>query len=142
MLDGVSLLPVGEARFEGPSDQVLEFDGPALGAERPHAHLMSQTLDRARLEPVGTVEPSVDRLSEYVGEYWSEDAEVSYWIELHEGRLRSRQRYDVFIDLTPVYEDAFTGFGATFIFDRDPAGLVSGFTMARDRVWGLDFERR
>ncbi len=142
IVNNVPLVPVNATRFEGPSDFVLEFDARQGNEGRPDAHLMSQVLDRARLEPVDTVEPSSLVLGDYVGEYYSDDAEVTYWIELDGDQLRSRQRYDVTIELTPAYQDAFTGFGATFIFHRDGSGRVTEFSMTRDRVWDLDFERR
>lgn len=138
---GVPLTPVSPTRFEGAGAYVLEFDEPASEDSRPSAFLMSQVLDRARLEPIEIADPSPEQLAEYVGAYRSEEAEVTYWIEVDGGQLRSRQRYDVTISLTPAYEDAFTGFGATFIFDRDGSGRVTGFTMSRGRVWGLGFER-
>ena len=135
------LVPVSPTRFEGPAAYFLEFDEPSLEGARPAAFVGSQTLDRARLEPVEVADPSVAELAEYTGAYRSADAEVTYWIEVVEGRLQSRQRYDVTIPLAPAYLDAFTGFGATFIFQRDAAGRVTGFTMSRARVWGLTFER-
>ncbi len=138
---GTPLTPVSPTRFEGPGAYVLEFSEPASEGSRPSAYSMSQVLDRARLEPIEIADPSPEQLTQYVGAYRSEEAEVTYWIEVDGGQLRSRQRYDVTISLSPAYEDAFTGFGATFIFERDGSERVTGFTMSRGRVWGLRFDR-
>ncbi|MDH3731989.1 MAG: serine hydrolase [Gemmatimonadota bacterium] len=151
LLNGVPLRPVSDTRFEGPSDYVLEFESPPAEEGRPVGMLYSQVLDRATLEPVELSEPGPARLREYVGTYRSDDAEVTYRIELDGEQLVSRQRYDVNMALRPAYEDAFTGWsaitetparsGSTFIFRRDAAGRVTGFSMSRGRVWNLRFER-
>lgn len=151
LLNGIPLRPVSESRFEGPSDYVLEFTPPPVPGARPVATLYSQVLDRATLEPVATAEPSLARRGAYVGTYRSEDAEVTYRIDLDGEQLVSRQRYDVSMALQPAYEDAFTGWsaitetpsrsGSTFIFHRDETGAVTAFSISRGRVWNLRFER-
>jgi CubicO group peptidase (beta-lactamase class C family) len=140
-VNGTPLSPVSTTRFEGASSTVLEFEPPAMAGRGPVAYLSTQVLERARLEPIESGPPESMLLEDYAGEYRSDEAEVTYWIEVDGSRLRSRQRYDVMIDLTPVYEDAFSGFGATFIFERDAGGEVVGFSMSRGRVWDLDFRR-
>ena len=77
-------------------------------------------------------------LTDYVGTYVSDEAEVTYVVGVQDGTLVLKRRPDTTLRLAVVYADGFRGLG--FIrFHRDNAGKVTGFSVSQDRVWDLRF---
>ena len=99
------------------------------------------------IDQFGTVEPyeripdaqlQPRPLTDYVGTYVSDEAEVTYAVSVQDGTLVLKRRPDTIIRLAVVYADGFRGLG--FIrFHRDSGGKVTGFSVSQDRVWDLRF---
>lgn len=83
------------------------------------------------------------QLAEYVGEYWSDEAEVAYKVVMEDSKLVIQGGPDISAALTPLYADAFQA-GDEFLvrFTRNRNGKLSGLTLGFDRVRALRFERR
>ena len=80
-------------------------------------------------------------LTDYVGTYSSDEAEVTYRAEIQDDALVLRRRPDTTIKLRGVYADGFQG-GIGFVrFHRDAGGKVIGFSISQDRVWDLRFRK-
>ena len=80
------------------------------------------------------------RLTEYVGDYWSEELRTTIRLELHEGKLAFRERggnWNVFL---PTDRDRFDG-SITLEFTRNPAGEVTEVLISGDRVRHLRYLR-
>jgi hypothetical protein len=58
------------------------------------------------------------------------------------GALAIAQRPDRVYPLNPVYQDAFSSELGTVIFRRDGTGRVNAFSVVRERVWDLRFQRQ
>jgi len=101
------------------------------------------------IDQYGTVEPyeripeaglQPRPLTDYVGTYVSDEAEVTFVASVQDGTLVLKRRPDTTIRLATVYADGFRGLG--FIrFHRDSAGKVTGFSVSQDRVWDLRFAK-
>lgn len=76
-------------------------------------------------------------LSSYTGTYYSSELDSTIQIEVRNGRLRYRNRWESDI-LRPSGTGGFTYSGVKLTFDADS----KGFTMDAGRVRGLHFERR
>jgi len=86
--------------------------------------------------------PTAAELAGYVGEYHSDEAEVSYTVEVAGDVVRIRRRPGVTYRLTPTGKDEFrSSNGWTIRFRRDDAGRVTGFSVGTSRVWDLAFTR-
>jgi CubicO group peptidase (beta-lactamase class C family) len=90
---------------------------------------------------VAQAAPTAAELQELVGEYVSDEAEVTYRIEVKDGALRLLLRPAQVQPLAPAYRDAFTGPGGFILFRRDEAGRVTGLSLGSGRVRDLRFRR-
>lgn len=105
-------------------------------ASTPRSSSSSRSRERS------SYSPSTRELTEFVGEYYSDEAEVSYSVEYTGNAIRLRRRPGVVLRLTPTEKDAFrTSNGWTIKFRRDESGRVTGFSVGLSRVWDLPFER-
>jgi CubicO group peptidase (beta-lactamase class C family) len=86
--------------------------------------------------------PSRVAQAEYAGRYESAELDVRYTIVATDTGLVVRQRKRDDMRLVPAFADGFTGgFGATFIFTRNRAKKVDGFTITDGRSRGVRFDR-
>lgn len=138
---GMSLTAMSETEFASPAGVSIVFDAAGDGGTRPGATMDTPVADGVRIEPVEGFEPAASDLAAYVGAYHSDEAEVTYWVEVEDGGLVLRDRYGDGPSLVPVYPDAFRQGGSTFIFRRDETGRVTQASLSQGRVWDLRFER-
>ena len=138
---GMSLTAMSETAFASPAGVSIVFDAAADGGARPGATMDTPVADGVRIEPVEGFEPNASDLAAYVGAYHSDEAEVTYWVEVEDGGLVLKDRYGDGPSLVPVYPDAFRQGGSTFIFRRDESGRVTQASLSQGRVWDLRFER-
>ena len=140
-LGGMSLAAMSETEFASPAGVSIVFDGPAGSGARPGATMDTPVADDVRIEPVDGFEPTAADLAAYAGAYHSDEAEVTYWVEVEDGGLVLKDRYGDGQSLAPVYRDAFRRGGSTFIFRRDDTGRITEASLSQGRVWDLRFER-
>lgn len=137
---GTVLRPVSERRFEG-GGTVLEFEAEAFADGRPAALLNTIGADGVRIEPVPEFRPAESQLREYTGTYRSDEAEATYTVEIENGTFVMKDRWGQGRILQPLYPDAFSSGGNTFIFRRDPTGRVTEVSLSQGRVWDLRFKK-
>src|SRR3712207_1504166 len=105
---GPELTPLSRTAFRDPSGGVGTFE---FGAKGLPAILRLATSDGDTtsylLEQSWT--PTAAELRQYVGDYDSEEAEVTYGVTLgDDGKLMLRGRYGRTLELVPAYRHAFT----------------------------------
>jgi CubicO group peptidase (beta-lactamase class C family) len=138
---GRSVSPLSSSLFLVENGSKLDFfTGPDGKAG---LRLLTPDGDSIPHERVAEAAPTTAQLAEYVGEYWSGEAEATYRIVMEDGRLVAKARPEFSAGLKPLYADAFqTEHGWLVRFTRDGNGRVSGFTFGLSRVRALRFERR
>jgi CubicO group peptidase (beta-lactamase class C family) len=89
--------------------------------------------------------PREEQLSDYAGDYYSDELDTTYTIEVADDRLLATHRSNEAISLTPVEPDAFEG-DAWFLrqlqFTRADTGRVVGLIATSGRVRNMRFEKR
>jgi len=133
------LTPVSGTRFVTNRGVTLEFQSAQDGA-RPNAVLQTPDGDSMHLEPVPAFQPTAAELAQYVGEYHSDEADVTYRVEVKNDVLSLVDRYGDGRPLAPAYPDAFASQFGLVIFRRE-GGRVRGLSVVQGRVWDLRFER-
>jgi hypothetical protein len=133
--DGTALLTLSSKRFTDGDGLVIEFDGKGGG-----------TLDEGngtitRIERFAAAKPTAAELETLASTYTSDDAEISITARVRDGSLELTRRPDSVFLLTPLYADAFDSELGTIIFRRDGTGRPVAFSVVRERVWDLRFER-
>jgi len=143
------LTPVSETQLESAAlGATIEFENASPGERASATYAIDG--DTVRLEPVDGFAPTVAELAGYVGKYHSDEAEVTYTIEVRDGALAILDRYNRGQTLSPIYPDAFsaraeivmTGSLGTITFRRDDNGQVDGLSVSQSRVWNLRFEKQ
>jgi len=130
---GAPLQAQSGTRFSTTNRRSVEIEGTRL-------RLIDQygTVEPYERIPEASLQPRP--LTDYVGTYVSDEAEVTFVASVQDGTLVLKRRPDTTIRLATVYADGFRGLG--FIrFHRDSAGKVTGFSVSQDRVWDLRFAK-
>jgi len=150
---GDRLFASSSSEFSSASGIEISFETVPMADGRPAALMDSPVGDDVRLEPVADFEPTARELADYVGSYYSHEAEATYSIAADGGTLTIANRYGEGPPgnairplgpdrtLTPAYRDVFTRGLTTYIFRRDQAGRITGLSLSEARVWDLRFER-
>jgi CubicO group peptidase (beta-lactamase class C family) len=140
---GPELTPLSRTVFRAPNGSVgtFEFGAKGLPAILRLAVSSGDTISYL-LEENWTPTPA--ELRQYVGEYSSNEAEVTYAVTLEEnGKLMLRGRYARNLELVPAYRHAFTtSQGPDLVaFRRDARGRVTTMSFGMGRVRDLQFRR-
>ena len=144
------LAAVSDTLFVGvntPTDRYyrFEFEPQPGGGYRVHA-----LYDGRRewlLLPQYTIERPAEQLVGFTGDYYCDDLDVTYSLEVHDGELYYRFRDDERGPLRPAPtekpepSDSFRVYGSELAFTRDAGGQVDGFTLNTSRAQNLRFQR-
>lgn len=141
------LAPESESKFRGTNSLRSEFEftessDPKVAAIRVR---LSPGLGQPVFDfyPAKPVEPTADELAGYAGSYRSEALDITYRIEVKDGRLLVQFRTSPPQPILPTVRDSFSSGGRNFSFNRDPRGVVKGFVLSdpTGRLRGVDFNR-
>ena len=80
-------------------------------------------------------------LANYVGSYYSDEAEVVYEVALDGAALVIKRRPDTVMRLRPTAKDEFSAGSRSFKFIRGTNGAVNEFSLRGSRVFDLRFTR-
>ncbi len=90
-----------------------------------------------KLPPPPTL--SAAELAAFVGRYTSAELDTWATVEVREGALSIRSRYDVWRSLAPLAKDVFVAAGNRLDFARGRRGEVSGFRLSAARLANVEF---
>jgi hypothetical protein len=138
------IAPVSAAEFrefEAPIRIDVRFQNRGEG-ERPLMHVSFERQKPSVFDPVKLVAPTPAELAEYAGEYYSDEAQVSYKIGVENGGLVVGVRGGRKLVLSPALKDEFLFANFNFEFTRDPQNKVNGFLMDTDRSINVRFVKR
>lgn len=139
--------PVSQTRFlsvGSPVDLVFEFEKEE--DSRPSRVSIKRGEDLRTYIRVRQEILSDEQLKAFVGDYYSQELDVSYRIVLEEGRLRIEHEnpHRPFPGglLVPRIKDMYTVQGLLLRFDRDEQRSVSSLTVDAGRVKNIRFEKK
>jgi CubicO group peptidase (beta-lactamase class C family) len=89
-----------------------------------------------------TATPTAETLSEYAGEYWSEELQVTYRLSMEDGDLYSQVRMYPKNILRRLSKDVLSGGRMKLTFERDDNKQIQGFALDAGRVRNLRFVKR
>ncbi len=127
--------------FEVPVRIDVRFENRGEG-ERPLMHL---SIDRQKsnvFEPVKFVSPTPADLAEYVGDYYSDDAKVTYSVGLEKDKLLVTNRQKRKLVLSPALKDEFLFASFNFEFTRDRDNKINGFLLDTGLSINVRFVKR
>ena len=139
--DDVKLKPVSSYEFEvGGFDVLVSFHrNESQEIETLRIHQNGQTSSAARL---AAFDKDLVELSEFEGEFYSDELSTAYEFISEEGSLIARHNRLSDISLSPVKRDNFSGdtwfFGAVD-FVRDSSGTIRGCKVSSGRIRDVYF---
>jgi CubicO group peptidase (beta-lactamase class C family) len=125
-----SLITVGE---KGPVSGVFESSG--------RLRVANEVDGDHYYDPVARANPSRAELEGMVGEYTSDEAEVSLTVTLETAGLVMHRRPGAAFPLTATYRDAFASELGGVRFIRNAGGRVKEMSISESRVWDLRFQK-
>jgi CubicO group peptidase (beta-lactamase class C family) len=140
----LELFPESETKFFlKVMDAQVEFQKDEKGQyTQLTGYQNDQILKGKRIVPASNTPKD---LSEYPGDYYSEELGTTYSIVLKDGNLIAQHRRNSDFPLTAKAKDSFAG-GAWFFsnvtFTRDKDNRVDGLTVSGSRVRNLRFDRQ
>jgi CubicO group peptidase (beta-lactamase class C family) len=134
--NGATLTARSATRYAGANGQSYEF------APDGTLSIVDQFGTVQTYARVTTTELPARSLTDYAGEYGSDDAEVTMTAAVQGDALVLRRRPDAVMTLTPLYADAFRAPIGFVRFHRNAAGTVVAFSVTQDRVWDLRFTKK
>ena len=140
---GTELIPVAPNKFQ-VIDSLVEvtFEGEKNGKPL-RIRRVSGNYPPVTYNAVSFFNPSSAQLSDYAGNYYSEELEVTHSVSVKDGKLRIRIRSLPERELNPIYADAFiSGSLGQIKFTRDSAGKVNGYEVFTGRIRHLRFIKR
>ncbi len=96
------------------------------------------------LEAIEIVSPTSSQLAEYIGDYYSDELQVTYKLTVEEGKLLIKNKSMPILSLAPLGKDKFdVGVGgASLSFIRDSQNRVVGFQLDAGRVTDIHFVKK
>ncbi len=92
-------------------------------------------------EPITLASPSPEDLQEYVGEFFSEELNVTYKFIIREGKLYVKYRTAPDSPLEPTIKDEFKLSWKRCQFSRDNEGKIKGFILVAGDIMRIPFEK-
>jgi CubicO group peptidase (beta-lactamase class C family) len=102
---------------------------------------ISSEMDTILYEKVERSDPTSAELEAMIGDYASDEAEVTLTVKLEGDRLWIHRRPDAKIPLTPTYKDGFSSQLGSIRFLRDGSGKIAEMSLGESRVWDLRLRR-
>lgn len=143
-----SISPVSKRKFLSIDARVeleIEFDKKAK-KKSIIIRVKREGREPYTLEPVVLVSPTAEELEELVGEYYSDELQVAYRLELKDGKLFlvHENPYKDYPDspLEPTLRDNFMISGMQIQFFRNQENEVESFAVNAGRVKNIRFVRK
>jgi hypothetical protein len=139
--NSTALLPVSQTTFRHSSAPItFTFSSQADGSLRLDVASPTGGTDAYRRMPPPRAERA--SLGEYVGDYFSDELDTTWRIDVEDDSLVVRRRALADQALRPAFLDAFLSPAGVLRFTRDPGGRVAGFVVGAGRVTGFRFQVR
>jgi CubicO group peptidase (beta-lactamase class C family) len=138
------LIPLGSGRFRvlGPPVKVVLNFSPAQGATPARVTVEVEGSRPETMEAVASFEPTLEQLSDFTGDFNSDELDAPWKLRVEDGKLTLRIGNNPARTLAPTFRDAFISQGVQLIFTRAADGKPSGFSIQAGRVRNIRFVPR
>lgn len=86
--------------------------------------------------------PDKNELESFEGDYWSDELETVYHLNVNDDKLSIEHRWIGQLSLDPIKNDFFrTEWGFFVKFNRNPEGNISGLSIYSGRTMNVNFQR-
>ncbi|MFN8344591.1 MAG: serine hydrolase domain-containing protein [Spirosomataceae bacterium] len=132
---GENLLPVAENAFIWRGNR-LEFH-----SGKPTRLSLITAQDTTSFVAVADARSDEKVMAEYLGDYWSDEAEAKFSVRLKDGKLVLYRAPQSEFPLTPTYKDGFLAAPGILHFERDKKGRVNILNISVSRARNVAFKK-
>jgi uncharacterized membrane protein (UPF0182 family) len=93
-------------------------------------------------EAIQLVSPTSTQLSDYVGDYYSDELQFTYKLVMKDGKLFFRHRNALKKPLSPTLKDMFKVSYVRIQFVRDRQNRISAFNLSSERTRNIRFAKK
>lgn len=127
--------------LEAPVEVIVRFEKQAEG-QPLLMHVTIEGRNPETYEAFHPVEPTLEKLKDYEGDYYSDELGVTFKLALKEGRLYFSHRNAPAGTLQPTLEDKFVLGNWNLSFKRGGEAKVACFVLNAGRVRNLQFTKK
>lgn len=139
--EGYVLTPVSQTRFLFPEQPIAVEFVAATGRGPQEMQVLVQGERPVVYQRVPSFAVSATPLTEFAGNYRSEELEITYTLAVQDSGLVIRTRKARDIVVRPVFADAFQGDDIGLLRFTRAGRRATGFTVSTGRVRGVRFDR-
>lgn len=132
---GGNLVPVGENVF------LLGLSRIEIRPAQPKSFLFITPVDTTHFTAVDSAKLDEKTMNDYVGDYYSDEAEAKFSIRLKDGKLIAHREPKTDIVLSPTYKDGFNTPAGGIYFERDKKGRVTNMKISVGRARNVAFRK-
>ncbi len=133
---GGNLVPISENVFQLGPNQV------EIVSSKPKHLLLKSVFDTTYFIAVDSARTDEKSLQQYTGEYYSEEAQVTYRVFIKNGKLVMHRDPKTDFILVPSYKDGFNFPGGNIHFERDKKNKISTIKVYVGRARNVEFTKR
>lgn len=131
-----TLLPLGDHAF---TDGDTRFE--LVNGKTSFLRLIDAAMDSVDYFPVAEGSKDSSSSKQYLGEYYSTEADTRYSILMKDGKLNLFRQPESWYILSPTYKDGFEFDFGILYFVRNGKALITGFNASVDRARNIQFTR-
>ena len=141
MLNGsMKLIPIGPLSFRiDGEEEELKFEA---FTDSNYQLTITSGNDMDIYNQVDSKNNAIDNISDYEGDFWSDELETVYHITTKNGKLNVYHRWLGDIPLNPISQDFFgTNYGFYVKFNRNQANKITSLSISSSRTLNVVFKR-
>ena len=131
--EGGGLKPIAENVFRTSDNNMLELYSKGV-------LIISAEKDSIRFTKVEAARLDEKNIQEYVGEYYSDEVEAKYQVQVRNGKLLLILKPRIEYELKPSYKDGFDIPEGVIYFERAKNRVIN-FKMSVERAWNIEFRK-
>ncbi|HYE55279.1 MAG TPA: serine hydrolase domain-containing protein [Chitinophagaceae bacterium] len=127
--------PISDRMFGAGSNRLV------FTAGKKNMLFITAARDTTHFTGVDSATLTADKMTEYVGEYYSEEAEAKVFVIIKNGQLMVHQKPKTELLLRPTYKDGFDYPAGSVQFERDKKNKVILFKTSSSRARNVVFKK-
>lgn len=122
------------------SDEVFASGNNRIEIRQKGLLFITGTKDSTYFTSVEEAKLDENAMSEYAGEYYSEEAEAKFYVGVKNGKVYIQQKPKTELLLSPTYKDGFESPAGVIYFERENGKIIS-FKVSVGRARNVEFKK-
>jgi hypothetical protein len=132
---GLNMMPLAENVFSLGTNRIEIQTG------KPRSFVLIFPTSKVYYTATDSMTLDEKTMNEYAGEYYSEEAEVKYYVRIKDGKLIAHRDPITDIPFSPTYKDGFTAGPINVFFERDKTSRIIAMKVFTGRARNVEFKK-